>query len=460
MTLSLHSASLRASASISVLGLALAAATGPAAADETCMSPYLPKITGQEDYVYVWTLGVEGLGDGSDKLVTVAAPELADLRQGRRRQFGRRSPRGAPRRFHRRPPPLLGLGARQQQDLGLRRRRRPGEAEAGPHDRHFVEGQRRGRPAHVLRAARADADHGPLELRGPGGRTAMVEYNNDGEYVATLWMPRARTVRNSRHRAAEVRLRRARPAAQEPHADVVLHRLGQLHAATRRADTGRRGDEALRQHRGGLGLPRPQADPDARGARRAARDPLGLGQHHDYAFTTAALTSKLWLVYEDDQADWQAEAVADIGDPTQVPLPVDISLSADDRRSSSTPSWTARCACSTSEIRTTRSRSTRRIGTQVNMVSQTWDGKRVYFTSSLLANWDKKGEDNEQFLKAYGWDGKKLTSSSRSTSTRRGSAGRTSCALARRASTRAEISHDVKGGSAAAPSLLSYGDEP
>jgi selenium-binding protein 1 len=30
-------------------------------------------IKGQEDYVYVWTLGVEGLGDGSDKLITVDA---------------------------------------------------------------------------------------------------------------------------------------------------------------------------------------------------------------------------------------------------------------------------------------------------------------------------------------------------------------------------------------------------
>ena len=40
-------------------------------ADETCMSPYMAKITGQEDFVYVWTLGVEGLGDGQDKLVTV-----------------------------------------------------------------------------------------------------------------------------------------------------------------------------------------------------------------------------------------------------------------------------------------------------------------------------------------------------------------------------------------------------
>src|SRR5215475_4664218 len=40
-------------------------------ADETCMSAYMPKITGQEDYVYVWTVGSDGVGDGSDKLVTI-----------------------------------------------------------------------------------------------------------------------------------------------------------------------------------------------------------------------------------------------------------------------------------------------------------------------------------------------------------------------------------------------------
>jgi len=28
---------------------------------------------GQEDYVYVWTLGVKGMGDGFDKLVTIDA---------------------------------------------------------------------------------------------------------------------------------------------------------------------------------------------------------------------------------------------------------------------------------------------------------------------------------------------------------------------------------------------------
>src|SRR5438445_3088596 len=44
-----------------------------ARADETCSSPYMARIEGQEEFVYVWTLGVEGLGDGQDKLVVVDA---------------------------------------------------------------------------------------------------------------------------------------------------------------------------------------------------------------------------------------------------------------------------------------------------------------------------------------------------------------------------------------------------
>ena len=47
-------------------------------------------------------------------------------------------------------------------------------------------------------------------------------------------------------------------------------------------------------------------------------------------------------------------------------------------------------------------------GKQVNMISQSWDGKRVYITCSLLAKWDKKGADDEQFLRAFDWDGKEL----------------------------------------------------
>ena len=52
---------------------------------------------------------------------------------------------------------------------------------------------------------------------------------------------------------------------------------------------------------------------------------------------------------------------------------------------------------------------TLKIASQVNMVSKSWDGRRVYFSSSLLANWDKKGDDNEQYLKAFAWDGQKLS---------------------------------------------------
>ena len=42
------------------------------------------------------------------------------------------------------------------------------------------------------------------------------------------------------------------------------------------------------------------------------------------------------------------------------------------------------------------------------MASQSWDGNRIYYTSSLLANWDKKGEDNDQYFKAYVWNGDEL----------------------------------------------------
>ena len=52
--------------------LALVLVPTHAFSDETCMSPYMAKIVGQEDYVYVWTLGQVGVGDEQDKLVTVA----------------------------------------------------------------------------------------------------------------------------------------------------------------------------------------------------------------------------------------------------------------------------------------------------------------------------------------------------------------------------------------------------
>ena len=56
-----------------------------------------------------------------------------------------------------------------------------------------------------------------------------------------------------------------------------------------------------------------------------------LQPRHNYAFTSTALTSKIWLIEQQPDGTFAAEAVADIGDPKKTPLPVDISLSADDR---------------------------------------------------------------------------------------------------------------------------------
>ena len=47
-------------------------------------------------------------------------------------------------------------------------------------------------------------------------------------------------------------------------------------------------------------------------------------------------------------------------------------------------------------------------GVQTCALPICWDGKRLYITSSVLANWDKKGDDNEQMVRAFNWDGKDL----------------------------------------------------
>ena len=55
----------------------------------------MAKITGEEEFVYVWTLGVEGVGDGQDKVVTVDVRKdsptfgkVIDTRLGRRARRG------------------------------------------------------------------------------------------------------------------------------------------------------------------------------------------------------------------------------------------------------------------------------------------------------------------------------------------------------------------------------------
>jgi selenium-binding protein 1 len=135
-----------------------------------------------------------------------------------------------------------------------------------------------------------------------------------------------------------------------------------------------------------------------------------LGPHDYHAFTSAALTSKLWGIFRKDDGTFEAVELADIGDPAKTPLPVDISLSADgDTLFVDTFMDGTTRVYDVSQPRQPKLIHEQRIGSQVNMVSQSWDGRRVYFTTSLLASWDKLGADDEQFLKAFHWDGKQLS---------------------------------------------------
>ena len=49
----------------------------------------------------------------------------------------------------------------------------------------------------------------------------------------------------------------------------------------------------------------------------------------DWAITATALTSQLWFIKKDEEGNWAAKDVAAIGDPSKIPLPVDISIAAD-----------------------------------------------------------------------------------------------------------------------------------
>ncbi|MFV0384036.1 selenium-binding protein SBP56-related protein [Paracoccus sp. (in: a-proteobacteria)] len=385
-------------------------------ADETCQSPYMPMITGHEEFVYVWTLGVEGMGDGQDKLVTV------DLRPGsetRGQVIGNLSVGGrneahhggfsADRRFfwaggldtnrififdvHSDPasPSLHKTIDSFVSDSG---------GCVGPHTFYALPGRV------LITGLSNDQDH--------GGRTALVEYNDDGDYITTHWMPTANDMRGA------VAVDGAVADGYGYDIRALLRRNIMLTSSftgwsNYMMDFGQMLQDSEAMKRFGatmvlwdLHTRQPRRVFNVPGAPLEVRFPWGANAN--YAFSSTALTSKLWLIFEDDKGEWQAKEVADIGNPADVPLPVDISISADDRTLWVNTFLEGKTRLfDISDPHHPVQIYERQIGSQVNMVSQSWDGTRVYFTSSLLANWDKKGEDDQQFLKAFTWDGKELT---------------------------------------------------
>jgi methanethiol oxidase len=388
--------------------------TVPAQADETCLSPYMPKITGHEDYVYVWTLGADAIGDASDKLVTV------DVREGSP-TFGQvidsDSVGGQHEAHHggftddRRHFWAAGLDTSQififdvatsPADPRLVRTitdfTEKSGGVVGPHGAYAL-------PGRMMIPALSNDDG--------TGRTALVEYSNEGEYIATHWIPTA-------EEAADL------PGGQFadgygydarvlPHKNVMLtssftgrenymRPLGDVVAD----------EEAMKKFGNSMII----WDFHARTPRKVFEVPgvplevrWAWGEENAHAFTSTALTSQLWLVYEDEGGEWQAKAVADIGNPVDLPVPVDISLSSDNSTLFANTFMDGMTRVfDVSDPHNPRPIYEKKIGEQVNMVSQTWDGERVYYTSSLLASWDKPGEANKQFLKAFHWDGQELIS--------------------------------------------------
>jgi selenium-binding protein 1 len=384
-----------------LLAAALLLAPLAARADEPCQSPYLPKVAGQEDYVYVWTLGIEGVGDGSDKLVSVGAnPGRSDYGKvvSQVSVGGRHEAHHGGFTDDRRQLWLGGLDdsvilvfdvAEDPARPKLVRRiddfvERSGGV-VGPHTFYAL-------PGRMLISGLSNA-------KDDGGRTALVEYSNEGEWIRTIWMPDDA------------------PYGYDVRVNANLNRM-LTSSFTGRANYMRKLPELMQDAEAmkAFGDSMVLWDFHARRPLQTLKVPgapleirWALQPRHDWAFTSSALTSKLWGVFRRDDGSFEALELASIGDPAKIPLPVDISLSADDR-------WLfvdtfndgTTHVYDVSDPRKPKLVHEKKIGSQLNMVSQSWDGKRVYFTSSLLANWDKGGAEDEQFLKAFAWDGKTL----------------------------------------------------
>ena len=383
-------------------------------ADETCMSPYMAKIVGQEDYVYVWTLGVEGLGDGQDKLVTISVNpdaddygEVAHILSVGGRNEAHHSGLTDDRRY-------LWAGGLDTSKIFIfdvhSNPRKPKLHKVitdfvdktggmvGPHTLYALPGRM------MVNGLSNNVDH--------GGRSGMAEYTNEGEFIAAHWNPTDEDLRGA-EKSGNFADGYTYDIRALPRRNMMLTSsftgwsnymmdFGQMLADP----------EAMKRFGNTMVLwdlhtRKPKKVFDVPGAPLEIR--CAWSGTNNWCFTTTALTSKMWLVYEDENGVWHADDVADIGDPAKVPLPVDISITADDKGLWVQTFMDGKTRYfDISDPHNPKQVYEKVIGSQVNMISQSWDGKRAYFTTSLLSNWDKTGKDNEQFFKLYHWNGKKL----------------------------------------------------
>ncbi|HWX26843.1 MAG TPA: selenium-binding protein SBP56-related protein [Steroidobacteraceae bacterium] len=378
-------------------------------ADETCNSPYMSGlIKGQEDFVHVWTLGVPGMGDGFDKLVTVDANPAS-------KTYGKV--------IHK-----ISVGGRgEAHHMGFTDDRKYLWA-GGLDDSKIYVFDVGTNPSHPTLVKTIDNLSAKTGYAGPhtfyalpgrmlignlsntadkGGVTGMAAYNNKGDFIAKYDMPTSviKQIAGDGY-GYDIAVNPAKNAlltSSFAGRNNYMRELGEVVK-----------DPEAMKHFGNtmvvwnLKTMQPEQVLAVPGAPLEIRWAQAEGQN--WAITAAALTSKLWLVKRDAGGAWAAKDVATIGDPAKIPLPVDISITADAKGL-----WVNTFMDGTTHYfdltdpehpRQTFSKHT---GSQVNMISQSWDGRRIYITSSLLSKWDKTGKDNEQFLRAFHWDGHELS---------------------------------------------------
>ena len=299
----------------------------PAPADETCQSPYMPKITGQEEFVYIWTLGEEGLGDGSDKLVTV------DVRPGSA-TYGEvihQASVGGRHEAHHggftddRAQLWLG-GLDDSQIFVFDVRTDPAKPKlvktikdfvkasggaVGPHGIYALPGRM------LIAALSNNKNH--------SGTTALVEYSNEGKHIKTHWVPTS----DSDVEGAEFADGYGYDVRVLPRKNIILS-SSFTGWSNYMMDFGKMlADEEAMKRFGqsvvmwDLHTKKPRKVFKVPGAPLEVRFALGpesqLRLHRRSPHVSAGVDLR-----KDDAGEWQSEAIsADIGDPANIPLPVD-----------------------------------------------------------------------------------------------------------------------------------------
>jgi methanethiol oxidase len=376
------------------VALALLLGAGGARADEPCQSPYMARIVGQEDFVYVWTLADPARGVASDSLVTIDANPVSS-------SYGKvvsRTEVGSVNEAHHggftddrarlwlggldssriflfdvasdpsKPKLVSTLDDVTEKTGGL----------VGPHS--FI-----ALPGRMLVAF--------LSSKDGSGKTGLAEFTNDGKFIRTIPMPAdAPYGYDARPSAKLNRLLTSSFTGR----NVYMTELG----------TVLKTPELMKQFGDSVVVWNLHAMKPLQ-TFRVGGAPLEIRwasqPDHDWAFTTTALDHKMILVSRQPDGSFAAEQVADVGEI----LPVDISLSADDEHLYVTGFMTGELKhYDVSDPHHPKLVETIALGPQANMVSQSWDGKRVYVTSSLLSKWDKPEQQVWLRKFALGADGK------------------------------------------------------